>query len=286
MAAHRFGGRWTSAKLQALDDYLGSYATAMKAQSFRRIYIDAFAGSGSYLPVNGSAVEQRGSARIALDNGSFHEYFFVERDAQRYGALCEALALYPHLRAHPLLGDANEHLRQVLSRFSWRSERGVLFLDPYGMSVPWATLEAVARTQAIDVWYLFPLNGVIRQLARDERCVDTSKADALDRVLGTPSWRDAFYAPPPMGDLFDTQQANTRHASVDAVKDFVTGRLRELFPAVTEPAVLRLSKPGRPASGAPLFALYFMVANTRAEKLAMRIANGVLAKLRREGAIA
>ena len=38
----------------------------------------------------------------------------------------------------------------------WSLHRAVLFLDPYGMQVEWATIEAVAKTKAIDLWLLFP----------------------------------------------------------------------------------------------------------------------------------
>ena len=38
-----------------------------------------------------------------------------------------------------------------------------MFLDPYGMEVEWKTLQAVAATRAIDVWFLFPLAGLYRQ---------------------------------------------------------------------------------------------------------------------------
>jgi three-Cys-motif partner protein len=38
----------------------------------------------------------------------------------------------------------------------WRSHRAVLFLDPYGMQVEWQTIEAIAKTAAIDLWLLFP----------------------------------------------------------------------------------------------------------------------------------
>lgn len=41
-----FGGEWTQKKLQVLEEYLERYNTALKNQPFRRIYIDAFAGTG------------------------------------------------------------------------------------------------------------------------------------------------------------------------------------------------------------------------------------------------
>jgi hypothetical protein len=49
--AHRFGGDWTTQKLDVLAKYLCSYTTALKhkpsqSRPFRKAYIDAFAGTG------------------------------------------------------------------------------------------------------------------------------------------------------------------------------------------------------------------------------------------------
>ena len=41
-----FGGRWTEEKLEILRKYLQAYNTALKNQPFKRVYIDAFAGTG------------------------------------------------------------------------------------------------------------------------------------------------------------------------------------------------------------------------------------------------
>ncbi len=45
-ASHRFGGEWTRQKLEVLEKYLAAYTQALKNQSFRTAYIDAFAGTG------------------------------------------------------------------------------------------------------------------------------------------------------------------------------------------------------------------------------------------------
>ena len=44
--AHSFGGKWTQEKLEKVGHYLQTYATALKNQKFKLIYIDAFAGTG------------------------------------------------------------------------------------------------------------------------------------------------------------------------------------------------------------------------------------------------
>ena len=48
--AHRFGGDWTTAKLNVLAQYLSSYTAALRdkpsrERPFRKTYIDAFAGT-------------------------------------------------------------------------------------------------------------------------------------------------------------------------------------------------------------------------------------------------
>ncbi|WP_197410711.1 class I SAM-dependent methyltransferase [Devosia epidermidihirudinis] len=72
------GSRDTDAKLSMLHEYLKQYSTALKDQGFARLYIDAFAGTGSKtetrpaLPLFGpdfaepQEVDTPGSARLAL----------------------------------------------------------------------------------------------------------------------------------------------------------------------------------------------------------------------------
>jgi three-Cys-motif partner protein len=60
-------------------------------------------------------------------------------------------------------GDANEAIKSEINWSGWRNTRAVMFLDPYGMEVEWETLQAIAKTEAIDVWYLFSLSGLYRQ---------------------------------------------------------------------------------------------------------------------------
>ncbi|GAI54351.1 unnamed protein product, partial [marine sediment metagenome] len=54
------------------------------------------------------------------------------------------------------------------NNYKWQNNRAVLFLDPYGMQVNWETIKAIANTEAIDLWYLFPFGiGVNRLLQKD-----------------------------------------------------------------------------------------------------------------------
>lgn len=288
MSMHRFGGRWTESKLSALREYLVSYTQALKHKPFTLHYFDAFAGSGTFVATKDSeSKERRGSAQIALEVGGFHRYTFIEMSAKRCRSLQAFIDGYRIQGARVLEGDANEHLVRLCRETDWKSSRAVLFLDPYGMQVEWATLEAVARTGAIDVWYLFPLSGVTRQLAKAEHKLDDDKRRSLTRVFGTSGWMQAFYDQSPVPDLFGDVTVE-RHADSHAIAGWVTERLRLLFPTVEGPLLLRKSKAGKPSSGPALFALYFLMASPspKAAALAKRISAGVVAKLRRDGAIA
>ena len=63
--------------------------------------------------------------------------------------------------------DANEYLNEPLWQGLDRGpRRAVLFLDPYGMEVEWDTMVAIAKTQAIDLWILFPLGIAVNRLLK------------------------------------------------------------------------------------------------------------------------
>ena len=281
---HKFGGRWTEAKLGALRDYLVAYTQALKNKAFTLHYIDAFAGSGSFVPVQGDGVARLGSAQIALEVAGFHRYHFIEKQQKRCRSLHTLAAGQPKGKISIHLGDANEHLSALCAKVPWKGARAVLFLDPYGMQVEWSTLQLVAATGAIDVWYLFPLSGVTRQLTRNEDRMDDDKRRSLDRVLGTTEWREALYSRSP--DLFGGVSSE-RHATSEGISEWITERLKTLFPVVEGPVILRKGSRGDPGGGPPLFALYLLVSspNPQAQAVARRIGKGVMGKLIRESLV-
>jgi len=52
-----FGGDWTERKLDALRQYLHAYNKALSKTRFKRVYVDAFAGTG-YREQKASAIPQ------------------------------------------------------------------------------------------------------------------------------------------------------------------------------------------------------------------------------------
>jgi len=275
--AHRFGGVWTADKLQVLRDYLGFYTQALQAQGFKLIYIDSFAGTGRCQIRVGEHHETviDGSAKIALDClPPFDAYYFIERKKTHAAELAELIATHPN-GSRAVLGKraAQDLLPFILKGQTWKSTRGVLFLDPYGLQCTWQMVEQVAATRALDVFFLVSLSGLFRQAAVDEKRVDEGKAAALTSFLGTPEWRQALYTVE-QGHLFDDPTV-TREPGYEGILRFTTQRLRHVFPYVGDPLLLGGGK------GAPKFALYFAVSNPSraAKELASRVSREILSKL-------
>lgn len=273
MSEHHFGGPWTEIKLEAVEYYLKFYTRALN-KKFELWYIDAFAGSGDrtieietggLLEGTPALVEvqaRAGSAKRALlVDPPFQKFLLIEKSRARATALATLREIYPDRDITVECCDSNEALLRLLSTPPWSSarnytSRGVLFLDPYGMTVPWSTLEMIANSKALDVWYLFPLGGVVRQLANRMENVDDHKAASLDRVLGTTEWRSEFYVRTEAQDMFeDRVEKVEKVANGQAIEAWFPDRLRRLFPYVSEPIAIG-------AAGFPQkFSLIFAMAN-------------------------
>ena len=175
---HEFGGPWTELKLDAIDAYAHFFTQALKKQEFELWYIDGFAGTGTRISkreVGGlleggpTAVEEEvlaGSARRALlVEPPFHHLVLLDEDPAHFRALCSLAKEFRGRDIRPLKGDANERIREILEAPPWTgprawAQRALVFLDPYGMTVRWPTLEMLAATERADVWYLVNLKGL------------------------------------------------------------------------------------------------------------------------------
>jgi three-Cys-motif partner protein len=185
--AHQFGGEWTKEKLLRLQKYLKAYTTIFnsneKARKLHFMYVDAFAGTGSFQKTQSQVTGQadifsdnvpeieeflKGSARIALEiNPPFREYIFIERNPEYAQQLQQLKNEFAGRKIKIINEDANSYLLRWCESTNWKTARAVVFLDPYGMEVEWNVIEALARTEAVDLWYLFPLGiGVNRLLTR------------------------------------------------------------------------------------------------------------------------
>lgn len=149
-------------------------------------------------------------------------------------------------RVECLNGDANQELKSILSRSPWTDQkagrgpcRALCFLDPYGMGVNWSTLYLLAETRAVDVWYLFPIEAVGRQLAGDFDKIDIHKKNKLNEIFGTDSWESEIYKEEKSTDLFAEQViTKTRQFDRQQIEHYAIKRLRSLFCEVSDPLPL------------------------------------------------
>lgn len=285
-----FGGDWTEQKLSILAQYLTTYRTALKKQPFRMVYLDAFAGTGyrqaqrlgkAYRSIFNDIQEAepqrflKGSAKLALEvRPPFHEYVFVESDADNVKAL-ERLKDEHADKASMITivqDDANDFVRNYCAQKDWRLARAVLFLDPFATQVQWSTVEAVAATGAVDVWILFPMMAVNRLLANDPQKACRPR---LDAIFGTSDWFNRFYRLNRQESIFGQPlEEVVKACDFDAISEFYLERLRVIFAGVSDhPKVLCNSR------GSPLFQLFFAAANVKGAEIAVRIADHLLRRM-------
>ena len=289
-ADHEFGSVSTDLKLEVMEEYLSRFTTVLRPNFKNLWYVDAYAGTGRRTvrllakeadlleeAAEEELVHRRGSAQIAIDNDPpFNRLVFIDQKRKHYLALCELRDRYqtPNLQIDVLRQDANDAIRQLIAGRSFAGTRVVMFLDPYGLSVSWETLQLIAKTEAIDVWYFVSLEGLFRQAARDPSKITPKKRAAVTRMLGTPEWERAWYNERrQVHDLFGAvDEEAERIADVDAIEAYVKRRLELLFPKVLQP--LRLKNKG----GVNAASLFFAISNPKpaAWGLAKRIASHIL----------
>lgn len=295
----QYGGSWSESKLKCIEDYARAYLLVMKNQPWAKLhYVDAFAGSGwqSFkrdIPTSSESAEvesifgseeetaealsfREGSVLRALgasvsSDRSFDWFKLIDKHEQSCRELEENIkAEYPEMldRVDVECRDANIALEAYVERVDWSVTRSLVFLDPFGLEVRWGTIKKLAETNACDVWYLFPLGGVIRMMAGSGQIPDSWKTK-LDELFGISDWYKEFY-PAEQTSLFDDEEDTPlKDASTDHILNYIRNRLMTVFPAVSKPGVLKNSR------GFPLFALVLGVANPgqKARDAALRIGN-------------
>ena len=274
-----FGGPWTQEKLEILRQYLDAYTTVLKNQPFNLKYIDAFAGSGWYRDrgvdpssTYGDFDELReGSATIALEiqDRPFDHAIFIEREPGFVNSLNELRARHPNRPIEVIRGDANEELPIICSDMR-ASDRAVVFLDPYATEVDWTTVEAIADTQKIDCWILFPLSALTRMMDRDKKPTE-ELARHLDRVFGGREyWQEQLYRPSMQQSLFGDEEILAREPQ-NRIAELYRKRLGTVFHAVAPTSRTLVN-----TQNSPMFELMFAASNPIGSRIAIDIADHIL----------
>ncbi len=289
-----FGGEWTKKKLEILRKYLEAYRTIFtrneKARKLRSWYVDAFAGAGSWRPrdcsesgsaegdlLDGETMEFfMGSPFVALELSSpFDRYRFIEQDErtnkelekrleERYGGKYKDKD-----RVKILPGDANTNLKAFAEELE-DLDRAVVFLDPFGLSVKWETVEILAQTQKIDLWYWFNISAVHRLLPREGEPGE-SWASKLTEIFGTEKWKNLFYSSEE--DLFRDDHVS-KTVNTKGIACFLIQRLQETD--FGRDGVCPKAGLFKNSKNAPLFVLCFAASNPKGKKTAVKIAGDLL----------
>ena len=216
----------------------------------------------------------KGSPRRALEvHPHFDRYIFIEKDRDKLAELRKLESEYPdHADRMQFIGeDANTVLDRLCKTTDWRRTRAVLFLDPFGMQVDWTTVETVAKTKSVDLWYLFPAGAVTRLITREGAPPEKWQL-RLDRSLGDRRWRDVFYPMSRIDDLFDDEkQTRERAIDIKRIEAYFRSRLQTIFVGVGKRALPLTNK-----TGFCMYLLFFACSNQRGRKIALRIAEHIL----------
>jgi three-Cys-motif partner protein len=289
MTQKPFAGPHTKAKLDRLAEYLEAFLKVFKNKAWAHtIYIDAFAGTGTapmavksepFLPLGDEAMEFIvGSARRALElELSFSEFVFIEKGRKNARELEQLRAMYPEKASRIRVenADANEALQAICARTNWTKARGVVFLDPFGNQPEWKTIEAIARTAAVDLWYLFPAGlGVHRQIS-GKATYDWDKERSLTRLFGTDDWKREFISERERSaDLFgETEPTAIKAVTPASATKFMIERMRTVFRGGVLDEWLELGRRGHHS-----YSLLFACANPspKANALALKLARAVM----------
>lgn len=285
-----FGGQWTSIKLDCLREYLEAYTTALR-NKFTLHYGDAFAGEGFWKPTqkdnqllqlpgfSDNSEEKPGSPAIALRvKHPFNKYHFNEKNRENLTKLNAYIRPFIengyNIATHNL--DANEWITMWVDQLRNKTDRAVLFLDPFGMQVDWKSMEAIATSGNIDVWSLIPHGIAISRLMPMKSMPVDIWSDRLDRFFGTNEWRKEFYDIKEVRTLGDSHDNYIeKSGNYVSVGEYYIKKLKSIFPYVTDAP---LSLPNR--AGRDMFLLVFAIGNDHpaAIALAKRLSESVIKK--------
>ena len=287
-----FGGDWTEQKLDCVSKYLHAYTKIMNNQNFNFAYIDAFAGTGYRELILDEEINEslfpeldsqevvnfrQGSVRNALEvQPPFNKYIFIEEDKGKFTELEKLREEYiireefSEDRIECILTEANDYLTDACKK-DWSRHRALVFLDPFGMQVEWKTIELIAKTEAIDLWLLFPIGTVNRLLKRNGE-IRTNMRNKLDMFFGEDSWYDVFYNLTQEHSLFGEEEKWEKIGNIFyEIEQYFIKRLQVIFAGVANnPLVLRNSK------NVPLYLLCFAVGNPKGSTTALKIAEYIL----------
>ena len=260
-------GPWAENKLSKLENYLNAYTKILKNQSWCKniIYVDAFAAMGKAelrkynnekqdLPDLWNYEKQEeetayiyGSPLRALKlDKYFTHYLFIELDANRVKKLQQLKTEYPDKNIEIIQDDCNKAIFDYLSKFDWKKSRGVIFLDPFGMQIPWSTIEKIANlsqtNQPLEIILNLPIQTTIERFLPNKfeyNEKNNKLVQNYDGFFGSHEWFKLIYTE--KQTLFGTEIAKISGAD-DILALWYAQRLKQLFGDVSVPYKVKNTK--------------------------------------------
>ena len=258
---------WTKDKLDLLGKYLHAYSTIMSNQGWLKSYsyVDAFANTGKYVDEDTQSYVD-GSPLIALKcNPSFSDYWFVDLAQTRVERLKRIVDVdFPRQHVNFRNGDANLVLRDEVCQTIRKAAktRALVFLDPYGLEVDFATVRALGENGAFDIFLNFSTMGIVRNLERGQ-LPDPAVLKIIDRVMGDTHWAEDQYSS--RMDLFGETHHTRPPIQWQDCADAYLAKVKEVFAHVSEPVVMYNSK------GAPIYVLFLASHNSTGVKITNQV---------------
>lgn len=273
---NNFGGKWTLDKVEVFIKYLKAYMQIMKKYpDWPLIYFDGFAGSGEIQTKNDDIDLMEGVALQVLsleEPRRFDVFYFVEKDLEKAKKLKSTIdSKFPHIEEkYVSWGDCNEKLKALadyLKKPKNKKNRGIVFIDPYGMQVEWKSIQALKGLN-LDLWILVPTGAAVNRKLEKKGFTKKVLFKSLGDFFGLPpkDIRDRFYQPSTQGNLFGVKEYQKIEQAVDEAAQLYKERLETVFDHVSNPLEMKNSK------NAVIFH-FFMASNAR---VAMKIANDIV----------
>jgi three-Cys-motif partner protein len=187
---NQFGGSWTEKKIEMVVGYAKAYLTIMnKYPQFKTLYFDGFAGSGDIYKEDKVDIDVvKGTAvRILeiVEPKSFDMYYFVEKDEENKQILENTISQrFSDKKPHIVCEDCNNKLKSMAGFLKSHSNFRVLaFIDPYGMSLDWSSIE-VLKGYGIDIWILVPTGIGVNRLLKTSGDISEAWLAKLEKFLG------------------------------------------------------------------------------------------------------
>ena len=247
-----FGGDWTEQKIDMIVGYARAYLTIMnKYPQFKLLYFDGFAGSGDISREENKDLEAiKGAAVRILElthPKTFDIYYFVEKNDSNKDELERTVQnKFPDKkdRCYVVNEDCNVKLRDMANFLKGNKNYRVLaFIDPYGMSLDWSSIEALKGLE-IDFWILVPTGIGVNRLLKNDGNISDGWLNKLESFLGLSKdeIKSHFYKQQDVNTLFGEETIIEKEkGAVNKVGQLYKEKLKTVFTFVSDSFVMKNS---------------------------------------------